>query len=161
MRPADAGGMARTRAHHHVGDGDQQAAMRPAHGIAVARLERQADAQALALRLEPERADQADKIVGHAQLAEAFRNELVHAGNPSLEAASFSSAARTAGSNGVLRCVSSFSDTMMTFWTAVQRLSPSNKAWPITTLRPCTSTMRAQAVAVPGKNICRLKSASM
>jgi hypothetical protein len=45
-------------AHHHVGHGDQQAAMRPAHRVAVARLERQADAQLLALGLVPERADQ-------------------------------------------------------------------------------------------------------
>src|SRR5471030_3563805 len=35
MRPADAGGVARARPHHHVGDGVQQSAMRPAHGIAV------------------------------------------------------------------------------------------------------------------------------
>ena len=68
MRPADAGGMARAHAHHHVGHGHQQAAMRPAHGIAVARLERQADPELLALDLEPERADQPDEVSGTSSL---------------------------------------------------------------------------------------------
>src|SRR5262249_30718357 len=107
MRPADAGSVTGARAHHHVGHRHQQPAVRPAHGIAVARLERQTDPQALAFDLEPQRADQADEVVADPQLAKSLGNELVHAGNPSLEAASFSSATRTTGSNGVLRCVSS------------------------------------------------------
>ena len=77
MRPADAGGVARAHAHHHVGHGDQQAAMRPAHRIAVARLERQADPELLALGLEPERADQPDEVVGDVELAEAFGNQRI------------------------------------------------------------------------------------
>src|SRR5262249_55756450 len=125
MRPANAGGMARARPHHHVGHGYQKTAMRPTHRIAVPPLERQADAQSFTFRLEPERADQSDEFVRDVELAETVGDELVHAGNPSLETASFSSAARTSGSNGMLRCVSSFSDTMMTFCTAVHWPSPS------------------------------------
>src|SRR4030095_2437688 len=161
MRPADAGGVARAHAHHHVGDGDQQAAMRPAHGIAVTRLERQPDRALLALALEPERADQPDEVVRHVELAKTFGDQRIgHEPSPSLEAANFSSAARTAGSNGMLRWVSSFSETMIALSTAVQLPSPSNRPWPITHLRSCTSSRRAQAVARPGKNICRLKSIS-
>src|SRR5918993_2158592 len=161
MRPADAGGMARAHAHHHVGHGHQQAAMRPAHGVAMTRLERQADPELLALDLEPERADQPDEAVGHIELAETFGDQRIgHEPSPSLEAANFSSAARTAGSNAMLRCVSSFSETMIAFSTAVQLPSPSNSPWPITHLRSCTSRRRAQAVARPGKNIWRLKSIS-
>src|SRR6266404_2801126 len=61
MRPADARRMAGAHPHYHVGHGDQQAAMGPAHRVAVTRLERQADADRLALDLEPERSDQATK----------------------------------------------------------------------------------------------------
>src|SRR5882672_3267044 len=162
MGPSDAGHMARARPHHHVGHGNQQPAMRPAHRIAVSGLERQADPQTLAFGLEPERPDQADEIVGDVELAEAFGDQLVgHVGSPSLEAANFSSAARTTGSNGTLRWVSSFSDTMVTRWTAVQWPSPSNSPCPIRHLRAWASITRAQAVALPGKNIWRLKSASM
>src|SRR5205823_14016110 len=101
-----------------------------------ARLERQADAQPLAFRLEPERPDQPDEIVSHVERAEAFGDQLVgHEPSPSLEAANFSSAARTIGSNATLRWVCSFSDTMIAFSTAVQSPSPSNRPWPITHLR--------------------------
>src|SRR5829696_5741934 len=161
MRPADAGGVARAHAHHHVGHGDQQSAMRPAHGIAVTRLERQADPERLAIDPEPERADQPDKVVGDVELAEAVGDQRIgHEPSPSLEAAYFSRAARTARSNGMLRWISSFSETMIAFSTAVQLPSPSNSPWPITHLRSCTSRRRAQAVARPGKNIWRLKSIS-
>src|SRR5882757_1106160 len=151
MRPANAGHVARARPHHHVGHGDQQPAMRPAHRVAVTGLERQADPQALTFGLEPERPDQADEVVADVELAEAFGDQLGgHAGSPSLEAANFSSAARTTGSNGTLRWVSSFSDTMIAFSTAVQWPSPSNRPCPITHLRSCTSSRRAPAVARPG-----------
>src|SRR5262252_7403747 len=151
MRPADARGIARACPHHHVGHRHQQTAMGPTHGIAVARLERQPDAQPLAFRLAPERADQIDESVGDRQLAEAFGNErALHVASPSLEAAYVSSAARTAGLKAVLRWVCSLSDTMIAFSTAVQWPSSSNRAWPMVQLRAPTSTSRAQAVARPG-----------
>src|SRR5262245_32026512 len=151
MRPADARGIARACPHHHVGHRHQQTAMRPTHGVAVARFERQPDAQLVAFRLAPERADQINESVGDRQLAEAFGNERAcHGPSPSLEAAYVSSVARTAGLKGVLRWVCSLSDTMIAFSTAVQWPSPSNRAWPMVHLRACTSTSRAQAVARPG-----------
>src|SRR5262249_6157875 len=144
------GGMARSDAHRHVGDRDQEPAMRPTHRVAVPRLERQAHAQMLAFGLEPQRADQSDEFVGGRKPAKAFGNERLGHVIPSLEAANRSRARRTAGSNGVLRWVSSLSDTMTALSTAVQLPSPSNSAWPITHLRSCTSSSRAQAVARPG-----------
>ena len=70
--------------------------------------------------------DQADEIVGDIERPETLGDQYVgHVGNPSADAASRSSMTRTAGSNGVLRCVSSFSDTMMARSTAVQLPSPS------------------------------------
>src|SRR5262249_22657932 len=114
------GGVARTRPHHHVGHGHQEPAMRPAERIAMTLLERQSDAQVLTLGLEPKRTDQGDEFVGDVEFPEARWDQFVHVGNPSLEVASLSSAARTAGSKAVARCVSSFSDTIVTFCTAVQ-----------------------------------------
>src|SRR5262249_10146868 len=104
MWPADARGEARACPHHHVGHRHQQTAVSPTHRVAVARLERQPDAQPVTFRLAPERAYQIDEGVGDRQLAEAFGNErALHGPSPSLEAAYASSAARTAGLKGVLR----------------------------------------------------------
>ena len=91
--------------------------MRPSHGIAMARLERQPDPEPITFRLEPERSDQVNESVGDRQLAEAFRDERDgHVASPSLEAAIFSSAERTTGSKGLLRCVFSSSDTMIAYY---------------------------------------------
>src|SRR3984893_556103 len=151
MGPADTGDVARACPHHHVRHGDQQPAMRPAHRVAVAGLERPADSQPIAFGLEPERPDQADEVITDVELAEAFGDQLVgHVESPSLEAANFSSAARTTGSNGTLRWVSSLSDTMIAFSAAVQLPSPSNTPCPIPHLLSCTSSWRTPAVARPG-----------
>ena len=53
----------------------------------AARLERDADAQPIALGLAPQGADQADEIVGDVELAKAFGNQVAHVGSPFLEAA--------------------------------------------------------------------------
>src|SRR5262245_55357958 len=135
--------------------------MGPAHGIAVALLERQADPQPLALGLAPQRTDEIDEGVPEGKPVEAVGNERArHGASPSVEAAYLSRAERTAGSNAWLRWVFSFSDTMIALRTAVHWPSPSNRAWPIMHLRACTSISRAHAVARPGKNIWRLKSIS-
>ena len=89
--------------------------MGPAHRIAVPLLQRQADPEPVLFRLEPERPHEPDEVVGDIELAEAFRYGSGHGSSPSFEAVRRSSIARTTGSNGVARWVSSFSDTMITF----------------------------------------------
>src|SRR4029078_5408607 len=96
MRPEEPRRIAAADPHHHVGQGDQIAAVGYAHDVAVPRLEHQAKAQTVGLRLAEIGADQIDELVGNGNRKEALGNTLVgHDGGPSGWARSRSNSRRT------------------------------------------------------------------